>query len=97
MLVILFDANKVITEYLKDIIVVLSSVNQAERRVPPPPPTLPTLAKPRLIPKEPSPGKKQTDQVQEQKYERRRRRKTLMRSKRDQEFQNDKKFKTSLL
>ena len=41
MLILLFDTNKVITEYPKDIIVVLSSINQAERSVvtPPPPPT----------------------------------------------------------
>ena len=37
MLIILFDPNKVITEYPKDIIAVLSSINQAERSVPPPP------------------------------------------------------------
>ena len=41
MLILHFDTNKVITEYPKDIIVVLSSINQAERSVvtPPPPPT----------------------------------------------------------
>ena len=35
-----FDTNKVITEYSKDIFVMLSSINQAERSVvTPPPPT----------------------------------------------------------
>ena len=33
MLMLLFDTNKVITEYSKNIIVVLSGVNQADRSI----------------------------------------------------------------